>query len=84
MPFLSSSLGVEPNHFLADLGSDDILALIEGHSHFGLPPLEWTITTDQFKSSGNWFTFSNYGFIFQSKTEKELFDAETRQDLHFG
>jgi hypothetical protein len=40
LPSLLSSPWVEPNHFLADLGKDDILALIEARSHFGLPPLE--------------------------------------------
>ena len=40
---LTSKLGSpwdEPEYFLADLGKDDILAIIEARKHFHLPPLE--------------------------------------------
>ncbi|MFA6221921.1 MAG: hypothetical protein WC647_06370 [Desulfomonilaceae bacterium] len=40
MPSLLSSSWTEPEYFLAALGKDDISAIQEARSHFGLPPVE--------------------------------------------
>jgi hypothetical protein len=40
LPSLLTPPWTDIDHFLADLGNDNVLAIIEARRHFHLPPLE--------------------------------------------